>query len=476
MEIVRTKSQSVALTTKISQFFDSTQNRDVINTVNDFRKKNGFLFKYAEHMFTGLAALFSDELDALKTVLTRAGGATSRSSITQVGLSNMIQYMVNSPLPEDTVLLDAVMFVIFQIHSAELRKGGATLMFENLFKCFNDNERHDKNEFISVHSVEDLKYILINGKTVTYVCLNKDAKKVKDIAHQNQHYITADTIGSMKKNLHGIDAVTFMTLKSESAHMIMFNGQTHAIGQLYYKQLAAEVSTLIKVKRANGGKVLMHGNTKDGFVRRMNDDMKKRSTGLLRALDSSNAIRFINRGYGRDETMAYLIDQCFLKEVSESKNACAMTDNINKLLKSKLLHDVGIGTACQYCDVKGTMDVIAQLTERNVDILDNIKEMKNAMTEELIREKPEPSVTERIVQPNGRSYMTTQEYKAAREKKDEPVASVSDVKLEDKKVEQSEVGQTFDIKTTGTHSYIDTVVAGTTAKPNTKQDLFSKRK
>lgn len=279
MEIVRTKSQSVALTTKISQFFDSTQNRDVINTVNDFRKKNGFLFKYAEHMFTGLAALFSDELDALKIVLTRAGGATSSSSITQVGLSNMIQYLVNITLPEDVALLDAIMFVVFQIHSADLRKGGATLMFRNLFKYLSDKGKHDKNDFISAHTADGVDYILINSKTVTYVCVNKDAKQVKEIAHQNQHYITADTIGSMKKNLNGIDALTFMTLKSESAHMVMFNGQTYEIGQLYYKQLAAEVSTLIKVKRANGGKVLMHGNTKDGFVRRMNDDMKKRTTG-----------------------------------------------------------------------------------------------------------------------------------------------------------------------------------------------------
>lgn len=465
MEIVRTKSQSVALTTKISQFFDSTQNRDVINTVNDFRKKNGFLFKYAEHMFTGLAALFSDELDALKIVLTRAGGATSRSSITQVGLSNMIQYLVNIALPEDVALLDAIMFVVFQIHSADLRKGGATLMFRNLFKYLSDKGKHDKNDFISAHNADGVDYILINSKTVTYVCVNKDAKQVKEIAHQNQHYITADTIGSMKKNLNGIDALTFMTLKSESAHMVMFNGQTYEIGQLYYKQLAAEVSTLIKVKRANGGKVLMHGNTKDGFVRRMNDDMKKRTTGLLRALDSSNVIRFINRGFGRDETMAYLVDQCFLKEVNESRNACTMTDNINKLLKSKLLHDVGIGTACQHCDAKGTMAVCDQLTERNVDILDNIKEMTDAMTEVQVKEEAEPSVTERIVQSGGATYMTRQEYRAAKEKKAE-AAPVVDAKLEEA-VKPDEDGQTFDIKTSSAHSYIDTIVAG--ARPKTKK-------
>lgn len=69
------------------------------------------------------------------------------------------------------------------------------------------------------------------------------------------------------------------------------------------------------------------------------------------------------------------------------------------------------------------------------------------------------------------------------DKKVESVTSVSDVKPEDEKVEsvtsvsnnQSEVGQTFDVKTTSAHTFIDTVVAGNTSKP-TKRVLFPKTK
>lgn len=473
MEIVRTKSQSVALTTRISQFFDSTQNREVIGTASDFRKRNGFVFRNVEHMFTGIAALFSDELDALKVVLTRAGGSNSRSSITQVGLSNMIQYLNSFELPNDTALLDALMFVVFQIHSNDLRKGGASQMFRNLYKYLSDKNKFDKNEFLSAHTVDDSEYILINGKTLTYVCINKFAKQVKDVAHQHQHFITADTIGSMRKSLDGIDALTFMTLKSEAAHTVMLFGQTYEVGQLYYKQLAAEVAAIGKIKRANGSKVVMHGNTTDGFVRRMNDDMKKRATGLLRALDSSNAIRFITRGIGRDQTMSYLVDTCYLKEMSDSRGVCVMHDNINKLIQSKLLHDAGIGSSCAHCSSKGTMDLINQLTERNIDIIENIKEMVGAMsvTDTVAQSKPEPSVTARIVQSGGATYLTRQEYHDAKdEKKKQMQPEKQEVKNESEAIVHAPVDeQTFDIKTSGNHSYMDSIVAG--VKPKAKKSF-----
>jgi len=423
-------------------------------------------------MFTGLASLFSDELDALKVVLARAGGSNSRASITQVGLSNMIQYIINFELPDDDALLDALMFVVFQIHSSDLRKGGASQKFRNLFKYLTDKEKSDKNDFLSAHKTDGHEYILVNGKTLTYVCINKHAKQVKEVAHQNQHFIVADTIGSMKKNIEGIDALTFMTLKSESAHTVTLFNQTYEIGQLYYKQLVSEVTTISKVKRSNGNKVVMHGNSTDGFVRRMNDEMKRRTTGLLRALDKSNAKRFITRGFGRDQTLSYLVDECFVKEMSESRGICVMTDNVNKLLSSKLLHDVGVGSVCTHCGMTGTMEVVNQLTERNVDIADNIKEMTDAMKDQSGFEStvPEASLTERIVQSGDNKYMTRQEYREARERKNQAVTSETTVVgAESATAPAAEEGNTFDIKTTGAHSYADTLVAA--IKPKSKKSF-----
>jgi len=381
----------------------------------------------------------------------------------------MIQYLNIRALPEDTALVDALMFVVFQIHSNELRKGGASQMFRNLYRSLTEKKSVDKNGLLSVHKSNDAEYILINGKTLTYVCINKFAKEVKQIAHQNQHFITADTIGSMKKTTDGIDALTFMTLKSEAAHTVTMFGRTYEVGQLYYKQLASEVATLGKVKRAKGSKVVMHGNTTDGFVRRMNDEMKRRATGLLRSLDSSNAKRFIVRGLGRDQTTSYLIDECYLKEMSESKGVCVMTDNINKLLQSKLLHDVGIGSDCVHCDAKGSMDFISQLTERNVDIVDNIKESVSAMslTESVTQPAPVPSLTDRIVQSNGTTYMPVKEYKEAKDKKKKAQSESVATEVVDDVTSQAAAPaeeETFNLKVTGGHTFMDSVTAAVKSK------------
>ncbi|AGK29953.1 VP7 [Banna-like virus strain Balaton/2010/HUN] len=448
MEIVRTKSQSAAITVGISQFFDLTQNRAVIETYSEFRKRNAFILKYAEQLFTGLPSLFKDELDGLKQIIESEGGANSFAKITQVGLSHMTQFLLSAKLPADDYLARALRFIVFQIHSNELRKGGALLMFDNLLAYLKKHERTNKQSLISYVTKDDVDIIIVNGKTLTYVCRNADALKTKEYANAEGHFVITDTIGSFRASSSGMDAVTFMTLKSEAEHIINLFGNAISIGQLYYRQLHAEVSTLAKLK-ANPGKVhRMHGNVRDGFVRRLNDSTKHRVTGAQRALDHSNIIRFKSSGAGKDERLTYLVDECFLKSMLPDNRACARIDNINALIASKLLHDCKIGTACMHCGVIGSMDTVSQLSERGVDIVANTNETLDAMAAPVMTKPEAETVTDaslnaRIVQSKGQSYVPKTEYKA---KKSEPADSGFTVKVE------------------SNHSVTDALVAGVVSR------------
>nr|APG79122.1 Banna VP5 [Banna virus] len=419
MEILRTKSQSAAVVIGIPKFFDEKENRDVITTATDFKHNNAFIFKDSGNYFLGLENAFRNSIDELKKILVSVGGSTSHSKITQVGLSHMITFLEKLCLSDDVGINKALNFIVFQIHDSQQRRGGVCTLFDILYDYLVKKELNQENEFLSFGVYKEKKYIYINGKTVTYVCKNADALVIKELANSRSHMTYSDTIGSFRKNVNGMDAVTFLTVKMDTTHTARVFGKTYNIGQLYYRQLNVEVNVLRKViaNIDDHSRVKMHGNSRDGFVKRLDAAGKSRATGLIRALDHSNSIRFKSIGSGRDEKLSYLVDGCFIKKMQGGRGLCVTIDNINKLIEHKLIHDCGIGPSCE-CGAKACNDetLISQLGERGSDIVDNAKEVKSAMEgsdESVVADsQSDAKLDDRIVQGKSSQYMPANVYRS----------------------------------------------------------------
>ncbi|AAF78858.1 VP5 [Banna virus strain JKT-6423] len=421
MEILRTKSQSAAVVIGISKFFDEKENRDVIVTASDFKRNNAFIFKDSGNYFLGLENIFRNSLDELKDILILAGGSISKSKITQAGLSHMITFLEKLCLSDDAGVNKALIFIVFQIHDSSQRRGGVCTLFDVLYNYLVQRKLNQESEFLSYGTYKEKKYIYINGKTVTYVCKNADALTIKELANSKSHMTYADTIGSFRKNASGMDAVTFLTVKMDTMHTASIFGKTYNIGQLYYRQLNVEVNTLKKVLANidDHSRVKMHGNSRDGFVKRLDDAGKSRATGLIRALDHSNSIRFKSIGMGRDEKLSYVVDSCFIRKMQNGRGLCVTIDNINKLIEHKLVHDCGIGRTCS-CGAKACDDesLLDQLAERGHDVVANAKEAMSAMcddeehAEKIAVTKSDAKLDDRIVQGKGSRYMSASVYRS----------------------------------------------------------------
>nr|WPS64293.1 VP5 [Banna virus]WPS64305.1 VP5 [Banna virus] len=442
MEILRTKSQSAAVVIGIPKFFDEKENRDVIVTASDFKRNNAFIFKDSGNYFLGLENIFRNSLDELKDILVLAGGSTSKSKITQAGLSHMITFLEKLCLSDDVGVNKALSFIVFQIHDSSQRKGGVCTLFDILYNYLVQRGLNQESGFLSYGLYKEKKYIYINGKTVTYVCKNVDALAIKELANSKSHMTYADTIGSFRKSASGMDAVTFLTIKMDAMHTASIFGKTYNIGQLYYRQLNVEVNTLKKVLANinDHSRVKMHGNSRDGFVKRLDDAGKSRATGLIRALDHSNSMRFKSLGTGRDEKLSYVVDSCFIKKMQNGRGLCVTIDNINRLIEHKLVHDCGIGRSC-ICGAKACDDesLLNQLEERGYDVVANAKEALSAMSDEG-EQKPTSVLTntdakldDRILQNKGSRYMSASVYRSRHNPESSAAASVQKLRFEEVK-------------------------------------------
>lgn len=183
-----------------------------------------------------------------------------------------------------------------------------------------------------------------------------------------------------KGRADGFDAVCFMSLKQKIKSIISIYGVSVDVGAGFYRQLFAEVNTLVKIKRGSNSRVIMHGNTNYGFVRPLSEDRRLGTNQVHWALHESNRSTFTERMIEGARKLRYEYYKCLLLviQIPDAHIApvfCSTMDNMSKLVEHKLLHFGNTGTACLGCGRTSILNesVIKKLNSRIENL--SLKEM-----------------------------------------------------------------------------------------------------
>lgn len=152
-----------------------------------------------------------------------------------------------------------------------------------------------------------------------------------------------------------------MSLKQKVNSVIPVYGVSVDVGANFYRQLFAEVNTLVKIKRGTHNRVIMHGNTNYGFVKPLSEDRRLGTNQMIWALHHSNRHTFTERIVDGYKKLRYEYHKCLLSvmtihDAHTAPISCSIMDNMSRLVEHKLLHFTGTGVACEGCGRKGTLN------------------------------------------------------------------------------------------------------------------------
>ncbi|AAW29089.1 VP6 [Liao ning virus] len=388
--IPRTRSQVVGLTSKIKDFTKSVEKTTLL-TQAELKKQHRHLLSQQPELFSGLVKLYVDNVAKFERIVRLYGGQGSRHSISSVGFSHLIEYCNNYELPDDDSTLKSICFAIFQIHSNDLRNGGANALFTIAAEYFNKPEvKTIVGEHIKIKSCNKVPVAIVNLKALTQVIPYRGVKALRTKLLETQDDVALEHIGSFYNTckINGeFDAVSFCGLKLRQSCVITVAGHAIDVGPDYYRQMLAEVTALLKLKRKVGS-VVMHGNNQFGFVKPLDASQTQSVTQIRKILNDASRASFINikNAANRDE-MVYAYENCLLYYITipntGNKSHCIQALNLSGLLEHRLLHYGSLGTKCRdpSCGVIG-IDRPELYSELN-RIVENttIKDRADAMLE-----------------------------------------------------------------------------------------------
>ncbi|AAQ83567.1 VP6 [Liao ning virus] len=388
--IPRTRSQVVGLTSKLKDFTKSVEKTTLL-TQSELKKQHRHLLSQQPELFSGLAKLYTSNVSKFERIIRLYGGQGSKHSISSVGFSHLIEYCNNYDLPDDDSTLKAICFTIFQIHSNELRNGGANALFTIASEYFNAPAvKEIVGEHVKIKSCNKVPVAIVNFKALTQIIPYRGVKALRTKLLETQDGVALEHIGSFYNTckINGeFDAVSFCGLKLRQSCIVSVAGHAIDVGPDYYRQMLAEVTALLKLKKKVGS-VVMHGNNQFGFVKPLDASQTQNVTQIRKILNDASRVSFINvrNAASRDE-MVYAYDPCLLYYITipnnGNKSHCIQALNLSGLLEHRLLHFGSLGTSCRdpSCRVIG-IDRPELYSELN-RIVDNttIKDRADAMLE-----------------------------------------------------------------------------------------------
>lgn len=230
------------------------------------------------------------------------------------------------------------------------------------------------------------RIIKIEFKTTSYVMEQSQSVLYRThLINKAGIYTDSDQIGCFKERVGGFDAVCFMSLRQRIRSVLTVHGVSVDVGPNFYRQLFAEVNTLLKLKRSTGKKVVMHANANFGFVKPLPADKRLGTPQIQWVLHSSNAKIFVKDTTDQRRLM-YLYHKCVLRtlllpDANKTTVFCNTVDNMNRLLEHKLLHFSGVGGTCNYCGIRGELSemLIKKLSMRldNLSLSEIVNESRN---------------------------------------------------------------------------------------------------
>lgn len=365
--IDRSRSQVAGLTISLRSFITSNEKASIAD-YDELTKNCGYAVRARPELYPNLKQFLVKRNNEFKRIISLFGGAVSDYQITDVGFSHLIEFCLKMELPESDDDLKSLSFVVFQIYEPrQVRKGGAIEIFKSVVAYLSKIEADDDADYLKIKPVKLLNVkeigsvIKIDFKTLTYVVEQKHGLKYKKQLINKGIYTESDQIGCFRERDSGFDALCFMSTKQRIKSVLTIFGVSVDVGAGFYRQLFAEVNTLIKIKRGSNKRVVMHANANYGFVKPISEDMRMGSNQVSWVLHQSNLIVFSDYYIDGVKKLKYMYHNCALSvlqvpDAHVTSTFCTTIDNMSRLVEHKLLHFAGIGEKCSECGAIGSLD------------------------------------------------------------------------------------------------------------------------